>query len=191
MDGILFSVEGGPGPQIGRVGAHLPRDQSRSAKADITILNNMHFFPNGVDGTKCVNLTTMSDGGKPSARTDGVGTAEFYIANGTKITLANAHFMRNAPTNIWATQPIKDKIIPDLTPTVNAMVDVHDGGCIPFDAGYCSIRVWPMKSPYASDDTPRHPAAAQAIFATGILPGHIIGEFGNVVGGGQIASHYA
>ena len=154
-------------------------------KADITILTDPAFFPDGVDTSRSTSLSTIHGASASSPCTAGVGRACLRTASGIDLVVREAHLYVGGAANVLATAPIHDRARPDLDQ--QCLRILADGTTIPFDAGYCSFRAMPISASrdtstpakpilYTSVDLPmRHPDAVSAMLLTGVHFGGVTG----------------
>ena len=133
-------------------------------QAEHTILFDPRFFPDGVDDTHRLELSTIIPGPGAKARTQGCGTAYIKREDGTILGIKDAHLYEAGLHNVVATRCLKSAT---LDMVWNGMRMAADQCLLPFDAGYCAMHVWPVKAETSgkSSSTPRHPDAAAAILA--------------------------
>ena len=135
-------------------------------KADITILSDPAYFLNGVDSSRAIELNTIDGVTRTRPCTLGCGDAYVQMTDGTLLILQDAHLYPEARANVLATKPIHERAIPDLTKQCLRMT--CDGHELPFDAGYCSMFINPVQSPFFCAYEPRHPEVAAAILYSGV-----------------------
>ena len=162
-------------------------------QAEASILNDPRFFPCGVDASVQLQLTTITN--RQGGRTSGVGEAHLVRADGTTMILKQAHLYTAGLHNVVATREVDDRCRIDFDK--KGLHVLGDGSLLPFDGGYCAMKVKPL--PTVGDATidftptiaPRHPDAVSAILATGIHLGTLTADvlatrdshFGGVTGG--------
>ena len=150
-----------------------PANVKFDTQAQDHILCDRRFFPQGVDSSKILALTTIvpSEGDPP--RTQGVGTAYLKTAGGIVLCLENAHLYEGGLHNVVATRQISDTAYIDADSA--SLVMKVDGTRLPFDSGYCAMDVQPLPAGFLESHTlvwrktedpdtkPRHPDAAGAL----------------------------
>lgn len=146
-------------------------------QAEAHVLCSREFFVDGVDTSVQLNLGTIVKGS--TDRTSGVGTATITLATGQTITLRNAHLYERGTSNVVATSRLPAHVTVDIKSQCLAIADTEGvvQGVLPFDAGYCNLRIDPGTTGYFGT---RHPEARSAILITGIDP--VGGAFGGITG---------
>ena len=132
-------------------------------QAEHTILSDPAFFVDGVDSTHTLAISTITPDADVLPRTSGCGTATVVTLEGVVIRISNAHLYPEGNCNVVATRAFQGKAVPCLE---NQTLDLPDGTRLPFDAGYCDMRVTPPGARSTPVIEPRHPDATAAILIT-------------------------
>jgi hypothetical protein len=146
-------------------------------QAQSTILCNPRFFPNGVDATHLLELSTIVPGRGARAHTQGCGPAVVMLNDGTILSFQNAHLYEAGLHNVVATRLIEAGARIDAE--THSLHMLSDGRHINFDAGYCAMHVLPVGEDRPKD-LPRHPDAAAALLT---YPSAVLSTFGGITQG--------
>lgn len=143
-------------------------------QAQDTIVSDARFFPDGVDTSITLEITTIV-ASACNPKTQGMGTA-IFVKDGVEYSIKNAHLFEGAKANCIATRHLESSWVD----TEHNALKLKDGA-IPFDAGYCNLSVrfrqdTSDNNPDVDPDPPRHPAAARAILLFGTK------HFGGITG---------